>query len=210
MEIIVGRKGQQPFAITDKSVSGKHLKLIAMPDGNVQVEDLCSSNGTFIDDVRIIKKIVPRNALIRMGSNYTFKVSDIFPETPKTTKSQQQGTPAPVAKQVPEVSITHLENVWNQYFVAKNELDNQNRNIGLMRSASPMLAFIPGLTAVLGTYSFFKAKKFNYNEAIEEVKETFEDNYCCPNCHHFLGYVKYKLLIQDDSCRYCKCKWIVK
>ena len=40
MEIIVGRKGQQPFEITDRSVSGKHLKLITMSDGNVLIEDL--------------------------------------------------------------------------------------------------------------------------------------------------------------------------
>ena len=53
MEIIVGRRGEQSFPIMDKAVSGKHLKLTTMPDGNVQVEDLGSTNGTFIDGVRI-------------------------------------------------------------------------------------------------------------------------------------------------------------
>ena len=37
MEIIVGRKGNQSFTITDMSVSGKHLKLTTLPDGNVEV-----------------------------------------------------------------------------------------------------------------------------------------------------------------------------
>ena len=85
MEIIVGRKGNQSFTITDMSVSGKHLKLTVLPDGNVEVEDLGSSNGTFIDGVKIIKKVVSRNTTIQMGSRYTFKVSDVFPETPKAS-----------------------------------------------------------------------------------------------------------------------------
>ena len=80
MEIIVGRRGEQSFPIMDKAVSGKHLKLTTMPDGNVQVEDLESTNGTFIDGVRIIKKVVSRNTIVQMGSTFTFCISDVLPE----------------------------------------------------------------------------------------------------------------------------------
>ena len=80
MEIIVGRKGQQPFEITDRSVSGKHLKLITMSDGNVLIEDLGSSNGTFINGVRIIKKVVSRDTIVQMGQNYKFKIGNVLPE----------------------------------------------------------------------------------------------------------------------------------
>lgn len=209
MEIIVGRRGEQPFSITDKSVSGKHLKLTTMPDGNVLVEDLGSSNGTFIDGVRILRKEVSRNTVIRMGGSYSFKISDVIPDAPKAVapKSNVKSTTSQSAQ---EYSIAHLESVWNEYTTAKDELQNQNRNIGLMRSATPILNIIPGLGAALGTYSFYKAKKFNYNEALNEVQERFEDNYICPKCHHFLGTIKYKLLIQDSNCRFCKCKWTIK
>lgn len=208
MEIIVGRKGQQPFEITDKSVSGKHLKLITMSDGNILMEDLGSSNGTFINGVRIIKKVVSRDTIVQMGQNYKFKIGDVLPEVCKVPVVQQQSNPT-LPKPVEEFSISHLENVWNQYSAAKDELENQNRNIGLMRSATPVLNVIPGLGAVLGAYSFYKAKKFNYKEALNEVQETFENNYVCPKCHHYLGVIKYKLLIQDSNCRYCKCKWTI-
>lgn len=206
MGIIVGRKGEQPFTITDKAVSGKHLKLTAMPDGKVLVEDLGSSNGTFIDGVRILKKVVNRNTTIRLGPYYSFRICDVLPET-STPPVKTPNSPQPQPAQ--EYSVAHLEEVWNQYTTAKDELENQNRNIGLMRSATPVLNVIPGLGAVLGAYSFYKAKKFNYKEALNEVQETFENNYVCPKCHHYLGVIKYKLLIQDSNCRYCKCKWTI-
>ena len=80
MEIIIGRRGEQSFPIMDKAVSGTHLKLTTMPDGNVQVEDLGSTNGTFIDGVRIIKKVVSRNTVVQMGSTFTFRINDVLPE----------------------------------------------------------------------------------------------------------------------------------
>lgn len=209
MEIIIGRKGNQAFTITDMSVSGKHLKLTTLPDGKVEVEDLGSSNGTFIDGVRIIKKVVSRSTIIQMGPRYTFKVSDVLPEAPKVSDPQQQNAPAQPAP-APEYSIAHLEEVWNQYMSALDELENQNRNIGLMRSAAPILNIIPGLGSVLATYSFYKTKKFNIRDAKNEIQERFEDNYVCPKCGHYLGNIKYKLLIQDTNCRYCKCKWTIK
>lgn len=209
MEIIVGRKGEQPFPISDRTVSGKHLRLTTMSDGNVLVEDLCSSNGTFIDNIRVSRKVVPSNTIIRMGSNYTFRISDVLPEVKSTVPVQQKAQSA-IDKKQEVYSIAHLEEIWNQYTTAKDEVDNQNRQIGLIRSATPILNIIPGLGAVLGTYSFYKAKKFNYKEAINEIQERFEDEYVCPKCHHFLGVVKYKLLIQDTNCRFCKCKWTLK
>lgn len=116
MEIIIGRKGEQPFQITDRLVSGKHIKLTTLSDGNVQVEDLGSSNGTFINGVRIIKKTVTRDTIVQMGPNYRFKIGDVLPEIRKTPDAQQQTKP------VEEYSISHLEDVWNQYSAAKDEL----------------------------------------------------------------------------------------
>lgn len=222
MEIIIGRKGEQPFTITDKSVSGKHLKLTTLPDGNVQVEDLGSSNGTFIDGVRIIKKVVSRNTVIQMGSNYTFKISDVLPEVQKASKVQQQTqNVTSTQKTTPEYSIRPLKKIWEEFESAKEELDEKNKNIQLWRSAAPIFTMGSGALGVvfpyafiltfiglgLTIYAFYMAKNFDYKKSINEVQDRFENKYLCPNCNHFLENRKYKLLVQDKKCRYCGCKF---
>ena len=137
MEIIVGRKGQQPFEITDRSVSGKHLKLITMSDGNVLIEDLGSSNGTFIDGVRIIKKVVSRNTVVQMGSTFTFCISDVLPEV--KTSSVPRTPPTPPTPPRPEYDeeilrkFQNLESVWNKYQEEKINLQKNNASKGFLR-----------------------------------------------------------------------------
>lgn len=222
MEIIVGRRGEQPFSITDKSVSGKHLKLTTMPDGNVLVEDLGSSNGTFIEGVRIMRKVVSRNTVIRMGLHYTFKISDVLPETPKinNVKKQAQNVTS-TQKIVPEYSIRYLKNVWEEFESTKEELDEKNKNIQLWRSAAPIFTMGSGALGVmfhyafiltfiglgLTIYAFYMAKNFDYKKSLKEAQDRFENKYLCPNCKHSLENRKYKMLVQDKKCRYCGCKF---
>lgn len=222
MELIVGRKGEQPFAIVDKSVSNKHLKLTTLPDGNVEVEDLGSSNGTFIDGVRIVKKVVSRNTVIQMGIHYTFKISDVLPDAPKAAKANLQTQNfATMPKTAPECSIHPLKKVWKEYESAKEELDEKNKNIQLWRSAAPIFTMASGALGVifpyafiltfiglgLTVYAFYMVKNFDYKKSLNEVQERFENKYLCPNCNHFLENRKYKLLVQDKKCRYCGCKF---
>ena len=151
MEIIIGRRGEQSFPIMDKAVSGKHLKLTTMPDGNVQVEDLGSTNGTFIDGVRIIKKVVSRNTIVQMGSTFTFRVNDVLPEV-KTPSANPSGNtinggtrimpptpPTPPTPPKPEYDeeilrkFQNLESVWNKYQEEKINLQKNNASKGFLR-----------------------------------------------------------------------------
>lgn len=227
MEIIVGRKGNQAFTITDMSVSGKHLKLTTLPDGNVEVEDLGSSNGTFIDGVRIIKKVVSRNTTIQLGSKYTFKVSDVFPEAPKVSTLQQSNAPAQ-PKPVPEYSIKHLRLVWDEYEETIANIREKSQQMGKKRMIPMMLGSFSGLiSAFVGSGAFvtipiavvsfiFMFKAYNEKDTSHEdtkaAKDTLINKYVCPNpeCHRSLPHQDYSLLSQNTNCPYCKCKWTTK
>lgn len=227
MEIIVGRKGNQAFTITDMSVSGKHLKLTTLPDGNVEVEDLGSSNGTFIDGVRIIKKVVSRNTTIQLGSKYTFKVSDVFPEAPKVSTLQQSNAPAQ-PKPVPEYSIKHLRLVWDEYEETIANIREKSQQMGKKRMIPMMLGSFSGLiSAFVGPGAFvtipiavvsfiFMFKAYNEKDTSHEdtkaAKDTLIKDYICPNpeCHRSLPHQDYSLLSQNTNCPYCKCKWTTK
>ena len=145
MEIIVGRRGEQSFPIMDKAVSGKHLKLTTMPDGNVQVEDLGSTNGTFIDGIRIIKKVVSRNTVVQMGSTFAFRINDVLPEV-KTPSVNPLGNtisgetrivpPTPSKPEYDEEILRkfqNLESVWNKYQEEKINLQKNNASKGFLR-----------------------------------------------------------------------------
>ena len=49
----IGRSADNPIAINDAEVSRRHAQLVRQPDGNYTIEDLGSTNGTFINGVRI-------------------------------------------------------------------------------------------------------------------------------------------------------------
>lgn len=145
MEIIVGRKGEQSFPIMDKAVSGKHLKLTTMPDGKVQVEDLGSTNGTFIDGVRVIKTIVSRNTVVQMGSTFTFRICDVIPEVAKKPVAPPVNNPNEGARSMPPAQpkpeydeeilrkFRNLESVWNKYQEEKINLQKSNASKGFLR-----------------------------------------------------------------------------
>ena len=49
----IGRSADNNIAINDAEVSRRHAVLVRQPDGNYTIEDLGSTNGTFINGVRI-------------------------------------------------------------------------------------------------------------------------------------------------------------
>lgn len=235
MELIIGRKGDQAFTITDMSVSGKHLKLTTLPDGNVEVEDLGSSNGTFINGVRIMKKVVSRNTTVQMGAKYTFKVSDVLPEAPKVSIPQRQSAPAqpkpqeqPKPKPVPEYSIKHLKYVWDDYEESIAGIREKTQQMQKKRMIPMMLGSFSGIiSAFVGSGAFitipiaivsfiflFKAynEKDTSHEDTKAAKDTLINKYVCPNpeCHRSLPHQDYSLLSQNTNCPYCKCKWTTK
>lgn len=226
MEIIVGRRGDQPFQITDKSVSGKHVKLTTMPDGKVQVEDLGSTNGTFINGIRIIKTIVPRNADVQLGSYFTFRVSDVIPDL-LNSQSRREGS---ALEYDPEIlrQFEQLESVWNAYQKAKIEIQKSNASKGFMRmmptfclaalgyliSCIPVLADYRTVITLTGlgvgifiTWISYKSAT-TLPEKMEKLNQQFQIDYVCPKCKQFLGFIPYEGLKNRRQCSACKTKWV--
>lgn len=229
MAIIVGRQGNQPFPITDGTVSKRHVKLTVLPGNKVQVEDLGSSNGTFINGLRIIKKVVDRNTVVRLGSTFTFNIKDALPQVAPPPQTPPQNPP-----QVSEFSIVHLKRVWEEYDEGLTALADKNRRIALITRLSSVftigggvlggaLRSIDGLEAIsnislvasgigliIMIYSIVQSTSFDYAKEKKALDEKFEANYVCPNpkCRHYLGMKKYSILSQDKQCSYCRSKFI--
>lgn len=73
-EFIIGRVANSPVSIPSEKtgVSGTHARITITEDGLWEIEDLDSSNGTYIKDQngnfqRVFKKLIDENTIIRLG-----------------------------------------------------------------------------------------------------------------------------------------------
>ncbi len=64
---VVGRKDCD-IALEDEKVSRKHASIIIASVGHYAVQDLASRNGTFVNGVRLSRRNIDHNDLIRVGN----------------------------------------------------------------------------------------------------------------------------------------------
>lgn len=67
---LIGRRADASFPLADADVSGRHCEIVSRgAQGDAQVTDLGSTNGTFIDDKRVRGSArLPNGGLLRLGS----------------------------------------------------------------------------------------------------------------------------------------------
>ena len=82
--VIIGRDPASNFVIDDIEVSRRHVRLIVQGSG-FAIEDLGSTNGTFVDDQRI-RNLVPLKpgATIRLGERISFSYEALAPDEAET------------------------------------------------------------------------------------------------------------------------------
>lgn len=217
MEFIVGREGNQPFQINDRSVSRKHVKCTLLPNGKIQLEDLGSAGGTYVNGMQIVSKEVDMNSVVMLGSNYQLSLAKLFPQT--------GGSPEPV-------SIRHLKKVWDNYNEEKIRLQQDNTKKQMMMripSLIPMViavvfAFVGQnnnpimsvlkvsgvvLSLVLMIVMFKKSSAASMELPVKmnELNNKFQVNYVCPKCKRFLGSTPYEGLVAQGKCSCGKAEW---
>ena len=224
MEIIVGKQGQQPFDITDAEVSRHHLKITSLPNGRFQIEDNHSTNGTFVNGQRIIRKIVDGDTLIQLGGNYTFKVIDAIGPIIEAREKE--------AKEAAEFEerFYRLEQIYNNYSSSKVDIQKENAKknylrfvpmslismvglvITLIPSLGPIRSIIGPIAIVAGLVLMAVAYKSQSDmpERMEHLNRQFQIDYVCPKCKKFLGYTPFEGIKNQGQCPYCKTKWVNK
>lgn len=63
----IGRSTTADFIVDAGMVSRFHCRLTATPDGKVEVQDLESTNGTFVNDRRVERGVLDIGDRIRVG-----------------------------------------------------------------------------------------------------------------------------------------------
>lgn len=229
MDIIIGKQGNQPFKLTESSISRQHaLFHLDEATGKMSLRDSNSTNGTWIlaKDGKFKRLVgeasVGLNTLVRLGAAFTFRIKDLLP----------------VVNNNAPVDISKLKLVYENYNQNRMSLEAKTSNIMMWRMASLSLG---GIFAVM--ISLILPKEVAGNEAISAIikisgsilaigiswfivdikskgliqkkdqnERYFKKNYCCPKCGFHFGLKLYENILAEGKCpnSSCRCKFTGK
>lgn len=228
MNILIGKQGQQPFKLTESSISREHAILhIDEATGRMTLIDKNSTNGTWIlanDGTfkRLTKEVtVAPDTLVRLGAQYTFRIKEVL-------KAPEQ----------PAVDISRLGHIYENYSKTKLKLEAKTSNVMMWRMASLSLGSIlalaisvflpedmggdPTISIVVKIVCSVLALGLSWmivdmmNKSLIRQKDqnetSFKKNYCCPKCGYHFGTTVYQNLLASGRCpnNNCKCKFTGK
>ncbi len=160
----VGRSIDNAIVIANGRISGKHARLIACTPDTFLLEDLDSKNGSFVDAVRITRKVVHRSTAVRIA-DADFTVGQLLdlrkleptPLPPEATP-QKPAEKTPLGILNPEKATADkldftgpfaaLRQVCEQYPKLRKDCRNREK---MVRTGSILLSSIVGISAAVST-----------------------------------------------------------
>ena len=215
MKITIGKAEDNSFVIKDPEVSRYHAVLMQGDNGDLLLEDLDSTNGTFVNDNQIIKKKVLADDKVTFGTSFTLYVSELL-------KSDNDYSD----------EFARLRDVYNNYIKEKIRIQSKNQFktrlfqslpfamigifgilmgfLGKTNNGLLVVSFIIAICApTLGIY-FGARQAAKIPELLQNLANQFKIDYVCPKCHTFLGEIPWESLQNKKNCPIssCKAKWI--
>lgn len=215
MTIRIGKAADNDFVAQDPHVSRYHARLVCGADSHWVVEDLQSTNGTFVNGAQVVKKRVTPTDRLRLGDRYEVQVSDIL----KYNNDYSE-------------EFARLKRVYDDYVREKVRIQSANQFktrlfqslpfalpgiigvvIGFLGKGSPewfgISLFITICAPMVGIY--FGAKQAARTpEQLQALTNRFKIDYVCPKCGTFLGEIPWESLRNRKHCPVasCKAKWV--
>lgn len=230
MDIKIGKAGNQPFPLTESSISRNHASFhLNEQTGKMTLRDENSTNGTYIKAKDGTFKrlygetVVGLNTVVRLGAKHSFVIKDLIKQTPP---------PPPPAE-----DISKLRTVYEAYNSNKMELEAKSSNIMMLRIASMSLSaivvnlitlIIPQgvldqttklviqaigtVLALIVSSLLVDMKNKDLIRRKDQNERYFRKNYCCPQCGFHFGARIYENILAEGRCpnNNCKCKFTGK
>lgn len=230
----IGRSVDNQLVLPQSKISGYHARLIQCTSTSFIVEDLSSKNGTFVNDVRITRKVVDRKDTIRLA-DILITVEELLAQLPVVpATSTVQAAPATPQK-LPQTeanpldftsAFADLQQVYKQYPILRKDCRNREK---MIRTGSVILSSIVGISSVLSTggaalpllhimsgaglsmlVPTLCSTLLSTEEKLEVIDKEYREKYRCPNpaCRDPFGTREWELLVQQKSCRRCQAIWV--
>ena len=233
----IGRGTDNTIVIPNGKISSQHARLIQCTDNCFVFEDSASKNGSFVNGVRVTRKVVDSQDVIRLADS-DFRVSQLL-ELRKTNRPEQpaaaQPTP-PITTSLPAESnklvtdyireFADLQQVYSQYPQLRRDCRNREK---MIRTGSVILSSLVGISAALSTggaalpllhilsgaglsmlVPTLCSTLLSTDEKLEIIDKEYRERYRCPNpaCRDSFGTREWELLVQQKTCRRCQAVWV--
>ncbi|MDH6533462.1 FHA domain-containing protein [Parabacteroides sp. 52] len=213
--IKIGKANDNDYTIDAQYVSRYHASLVRQPDGVWLLEDLGSTNGTFVNEQQVVKKRVALTDQLRFGDSQTVSLSDILRFNNNYSEE-----------------FAALKEVYDNYVAAKVRIQSSNQFkirlfqslpfalpgiigvfIGFLGKGSPLLFIVSLLLVICApTIGIFLGAKQSAKvpQQLQDIANQFKIDYVCPKCGNFLGEIPWESLKNRKQCPVssCKAKWV--
>lgn len=212
MIVKIGKSGENDLVIENSSVSRNHAHLVSDEIAGWILEDLNSTNGTFVNDVQIHKKNIALFDQIRFGNSAVYSLNDLLH-----------------ANDDYSVEFEKLKETYKAYIEEKVKIQSSNQlktrlfqslpfalpgiigvTIGFLGKGSPQFFAISLLITILAPTVgiYLGAKQASKTPMkLQSITDRFKINYVCPKCGIFLGEIPWESLANKKRCPACKAKW---
>ncbi|MBE7169562.1 MAG: FHA domain-containing protein [Williamsia sp.] len=222
-----GRNDANDVVIGKLDVSNFHAKISMDGEGCFFVEDLNSTNGTYVNGYRIRKAKIRLADELRLSENTYLDLRKLFgvPASPAYVKKN----PLDFTRE-----FSSLEEVWIQYkrdrkgIIRRHQLKTgvirsvivltplfvweviQALYIDQLEKADPVLyhhlqsKYLP-FSAVASSVAVFVSGMLSPMEKLEELDDEFRSKYICPNppCRNPLGTTHWRVYANQGKCFRC-------
>jgi hypothetical protein len=213
MTIRIGKATDNDVVIDNPYVSRTHAQLTWKEGDTWLLEDTGSTNGTFVNEVQIVRKQVMPTDIIALGdSTCALSLADILHQTNNYS-----------------IEFAALKPVYDSYTTEKVKIQSSNlfRSrllqslpfalpgvigvlIGFFGKGSPLLFGIslcaviiaPTVGIYMGAKQAAKAPGM-----LQKLYADFQKKYLCPKCGSFPGEQPWEVLRSRKQCPFCKARW---
>jgi hypothetical protein len=217
MKIKIGKATDNDVIIDDLYISRYHALLYTDNKDDLILEDTDSTNGTFINDIQIVRKKVQPQDEVSFGKEYILTINEILHKTNNYSYDFEK-----------------LKSVYDEYIKGKIRIQSSNQfKTRLFQSIPFVFMGVAGLALgfwghvskdkTLFIFSFILAicaptigVYFGARQAakipalLQHLANQFKIDYVCPKCGTFLGEIPYESLCSKKQCPVasCKAKWL--
>ncbi len=216
-ELIIGRNPQNDIVVDQANVSNIHAKITYVGEGRLQIEDLGSTNHTFVNGEKILKKLITPADKITLGS-YSLDTENVFKAM--TVKIKQNQT-----------------DFTKEFLLLKSKYEEYERKVDLLHKGTQTkpIYIKAGLTLAAMALSFFviSDERLKYvvmtmsgviggllslsnkgntkiKDEIDRLSVALQHEYNCPKCGYSLMGKRYNYWSALGSCPQCKALWSKK
>ena len=217
MIIRIGKAEDNDYVADEAYVSRYHAKLERNEKGDLFIEDLNSTNGTFVNGNRIVKKKISLADTVKLGSQYILNVKDAL----KFDNDYSE-------------EFAELKSVYDAYIEEKIRIQSSNQfKTRLFQSIPFAVIGVTGLVIAFvgkggGSQGIFiislilaicvptigiylgARQSAKIPGLLQNLANKFKIDYVCPKCGTFLGEVPWESVANKKQCPVgsCRAKWV--